>query len=76
MGFAGTKRGAITLPSGLEMPGVFRVKNSRGHYGLNLEPPVVWDWLAADRARVQATVWVLVAVQSLASALVTAAASS
>ena len=33
---------------------------------LNLELPVGWDSSAADRARVQGTVWALVAVQGLA----------
>jgi len=44
--------------------------------GLNLELPVVWDSWAADRARVQETVWVPVAVQGVAPALVGAAPSS
>jgi hypothetical protein len=45
---------------------------------LNLELPVVWDSSAADRARVQGTVWVPEEVQGLglASALVSAARSS
>ena len=43
---------------------------------LNLELAVVWDSSAADRARVQATAWVLVTVQGLALALVGAFPSS
>ena len=43
---------------------------------LKLELPVVWDSSAADRARVQGTVWVPVAVQGVAPALVRAAPSS
>jgi hypothetical protein len=45
---------------------------------LTLELPVVWDSSAADRARVQGTVWVPVEVQGLGlvSALMGAARSS
>ena len=43
---------------------------------LNLELPVVWDSLAADRARVQGTAWAPVAVQDLAAAVVGVAPSS